>query len=99
MPRPVVDDSGVPDTTELWLARLENAIAKLSDRLAVHEIAPWHASYKPMNDEMLKRLDRLEGVVISMGKWAIGMLAGILAALGAILAVAWRILESKPPAS
>ena len=93
----LVNDDDVPDQTDLWLARLESSLDRIAERLSSHETQPWHVSYKPMQNDLMKRLDRLENVVISMGKWVIGILAGILAAISAILVVAWRILESKPP--
>ena len=96
-PHLVSEDADMPDQTDLWLARLELAVTKLTDRVSDHESQPWHVSFKPMQDELMRRIDRLEGVVIGMGRWVIGILAGILTAISAILVVAWKILEAKPP--
>lgn len=93
----VQDDNVGSEQLEQWMARLEAAQDRMLERLSLHESRPWHVSFDPWNAEMMRRVDRLEGVVISIGRWTIGALLAILAALGAILTVAWRILEAKPP--
>lgn len=92
-----VQDEAVSDQLEQWAARLEAAQDRILERLSLHEQRPWHVSFDPFNQEMMRRVDRLENIVISIGRWMIGALLAILGALGAILAVAWRILETKPP--
>ncbi len=71
---------------------------RLAERVSEHEANPWHASYTTMNTDIIKRVDRLENLVLTMGKWVITLLVGMLIAISSILFVAWRILETKPPA-
>lgn len=85
------------DQTDAWLARLENAVNRVESRMSDHSELPWHAGYGPTNTDFGKRLDRIENGFVGVARWVIGILAGILVALSAILGVAWKILESKPP--
>jgi len=78
------------------MARLEAAQDRIFDQMRQHEQQPWHISFQPMNAQLERRLDRLENLVMSVARWMIGVLLAILASLGAILVVAWRILEGKP---
>ncbi len=84
------------DQHESWLARNERDIDQVRADLAHHAETPWHTGFTPINADMIKRLERMETLLLSIGKWVIGILAGILTAISAILVVAWRILEAKP---
>jgi hypothetical protein len=85
------------DQLEQWMARLEASQMKIIEHLATHESRPWHLSFEPMNVDLVRRIERVEMLILSVGRWMIGVLFSILGALGAILVVAWRILDTKQP--
>jgi hypothetical protein len=51
-----------------------------------------------MYNDLAKRLDRMESAFITTGRWMIGTLILVVAILAAILGVAWKLLEVRPPA-
>jgi hypothetical protein len=86
------------DQTDQWLARIELSVSRLSERLQAHTEQPWHASFITMYNDLAKRLDRMESAFITTGRWMIGTLILVVAILAAILGVAWKLLEVRPPA-
>ena len=93
-----IDDVALYDAQVRWLERLEESIKRIDAHVAAHESQPMHAGMALINQQVMVRLDRLEGLVLSVGKWVIAMLIAILSALAAILGIAYNILL-KPPAS
>lgn len=78
------------------MARLEASHDRLAEHLAVHESKPWHVSFEPMNAELLKRVDRIESMLLSIGRWMLGSMFTIIGVLTGIAVIAFRILETKP---
>ena len=93
-----VDDVALYEAQNRWLERLESSILRIDAHIAAHETQPMHAGMAMINTQVMSRLDRLEGLVLSVGKWVIATLIAILSALAAILGIAYNILL-KPPAS
>ena len=94
--RPTVND--VPDDWfERQLASQQRYNEETRDMLARHLEQPWHLSFTPQQADMQKRMERIESTLIGIGRWTIGALFLIVGVLAAILGVAWKILETKPP--